>query len=108
MVCPDKTVYVPPSVIIQMVVAAVAALVGLLATFFQASLHWTVWGSALMLLASRASQVYFQAASERNEIERECVLRALLGQGHVGAMHAAPSLQQQTLTPCCPLPSPQN
>ncbi|KAL4440158.1 hypothetical protein ABPG75_003159 [Micractinium tetrahymenae] len=71
MVMPEKKVFVPGTVFIQLVVAGVAALVGLLATFWQASLDWTVWGSALMLLGSRASQVYFQASSERNEIERE-------------------------------------
>jgi len=42
--------------------AAVAAIVGLFYSLFSAEVHnWTVWGSALMLLASRASQVYFQA-----------------------------------------------
>jgi len=53
-------VFVPGSVFLQLVVAAVAALLGLLATLWQAQLDWKVWGSALMLLASRASQVYFQ------------------------------------------------
>ena len=57
--------------VVQLAAAAVVAVVGLAATFVSASLNWQVWGSALMLLASRASQVYFQAASERNEIERE-------------------------------------
>lgn len=50
----------PGSVFVQLVVAAVAAFVGLLATFWQTNLDWKVWGSALMLLGSRASQVYFQ------------------------------------------------
>lgn len=39
----------------------VAAVVGLFWSLFSAEgRNWTVWGSALMLLASRASQVYFQ------------------------------------------------
>lgn len=60
---PALQVFVPGSVFIQLVVAGVAALVGLLATFWQADLDWTVWGSALMLLGSRASQVYFQVGA---------------------------------------------
>lgn len=71
MVMPEKKVFVPPSVFVQLVVAAVVALVGLLATFLQAQLDWKVWASALGLLASRASSAYLQAASERSEIERE-------------------------------------
>ena len=68
---PVPQVFVPPSVFVQLVVAAVVALVGLLATFLQAQLDWKVWASALGLLASRASSAYLQAASERSEIERE-------------------------------------
>lgn len=43
--------------------AAVAAVAGLFWSLGSAEgRNWTVWGSALMLLASRASQVYFQVS----------------------------------------------
>lgn len=60
---PEKRIFVPPSVLVQLAIAVLVAVVGLLATLAgSAALDWRVWGSALMLLASRASQVYFQAS----------------------------------------------
>lgn len=71
MVMPEKKVFVPPSVLLQLAAAVVVAVAGLVATLFSRGQGWAVWGPALLLLASRASAVYAAAASERNEIERE-------------------------------------
>ena len=89
-------VLVPGSVFVQLVVAALAALAGLMATFWQAQLDWKVWGSALMLLGSRASQVYFQVrgrVSKRQAGSRRHVLHlvACLGSPPPAALLACPS-----------------
>lgn len=83
----EKTIFVPPSVFLQLLAAVVMAVVGLIATFFQTDLNVKVWGSAFVLLASRASGVYFQAQSERAEIEREMnrLLLEVGGGGREGA-----------------------
>lgn len=61
--CPACTEMLPRHAPTSTLLAAVAAVVGLFYSLFSAEgRNWTVWGSALMLLASRASQVYFQAS----------------------------------------------
>lgn len=42
LVLPEKKIYVPPSVVIQLVAAAAVAVVGMLATLFTASMDWKV------------------------------------------------------------------
>lgn len=72
---PEKRIFVPPSVFVQLVAAVAVAVVGLLATLAgSAALGWRVWGSALMLLASRASQVYFQVGRRGGAVasQRAC------------------------------------
>eukprot|EP00887_Chlorella_sp_A99_P006555 scaffold3.g6555.t1 len=66
-----RDVVVPPSVFVQLAAAVVLAVVGVAATLMEAGLSWKVWGSALLLLGSRAIGLYFQTQSERAEIERE-------------------------------------
>ncbi|GAB4813285.1 hypothetical protein N2152v2_000331 [Parachlorella kessleri] len=85
LVLPEKTVFVPPTTLLQLVVTAILGLVAVWTAFTQASeatgsLHvvafrdkmsMTVIYSAVALLGSRAAQVYYSTQSARTLIEKK-------------------------------------
>ncbi|KDD74895.1 hypothetical protein H632_c1004p0, partial [Helicosporidium sp. ATCC 50920] len=71
MVFPAKHVFVPPVTILQIVLAVVAAFAAALSFLLQGAAHAHVLGSVLLLLGSRALQLYYSVEARRALIQRE-------------------------------------
>lgn len=75
LVFPEKKVYMPPQVFVQIAVTVVGALVAVLSSLWGGASRSVMW-SLLTMLGSRAMQVYTTATVQKTRVER--ILQKLL------------------------------